>query len=144
MPNLFDYHKDKLLEVAQQYLKRSNNVDGRTAQSERIKTLVSLLSRDIQETPDDEWHIDLFELNRILGVFKITLGYPHFRFPCSPQLWVRYLQSVPDLRELTISEKFAEFCCSEDCLEALSQLRNLRKLKITYDPSLDSKLSSNI
>ena len=142
MTSQFDYHKEKLIEVAQQYLKRNDYVDGRTAELYRIETLVSSLSRDIQEPPNFECHVDLFELNRILGVFKVTLGYPRIPYTTSPQLWVRYLRSVPDLRELIISETLGESYFSEECLEALGQLRNLRKLTITYDlSSIDSRFS---
>ena len=142
MPSLFDYHKDKLLEASQQYLKRNDNVDGRTAELDRIEKLVSSLRRDIQETPDDEWHIDLFELNRILGIFKVTLGYQRIPYTTSPQVWLRYLRAVPDLRELTIPGMSEQASFSEEYLEALGQLRNLRKLTITYDlSSIDSRFS---
>ena len=144
MPSLFDYHKEKLLEVAQQYLKRRDNVDGQTTELDRIETLVSSLMQDIQETPGDEWHVDLFELNRILGVFKVTLGYSQIQFTNSTQLWVRYLRAVPDLRELTIPGTFTEDYFSEECLEALGRLRNLRKLTIMYDPSFHSFIEALI
>ena len=144
MPSLFEYHKERLLEVAQQYLKRKDNVDERTAELDRIKTLVSSLSRDIiQETPNFEWHIDLFELNRILGVFKVTLGYEWIPHTTSSNLWIRYLRAVPDLREMTIPRTFKEASFTEECLEVLSKLRNLRKLTITYDPAFNLKLSSH-
>jgi hypothetical protein len=129
MRNTFQFHKEKLLETAQLYLKGKSRWSGTDNELEQIRSLSGKLAEISNEPPNNEWLLDLFELNLILNVFKLTGEYT-----CNlPGLdrgpfFLRYLRVMPNLESLIIPQHFQSFDCKEDCLEAMSHLKNLRQL----------------
>ena len=132
MPTPFEYHKERLLKVAQKYLSGKQLWNGSSEELDEIKSLSSKLQEEIDDDNDNEWHIALFQLNSILRVFKITKDISFNRYFMSPfpELWTSYLQGSPDLHSVTLPSKRNVSFCGHECLKALVRLNRLRNLEI--------------
>jgi hypothetical protein len=133
----FLFEKMKLLEGANYNLTKgaSRYVPSTDEEKEQMRKHYEKLREIGDEPPNDEWLYHLLELNKILKIFKIPskLGCDLSELDYSPY-FLRYLKETPKLTSLSIPRLFQVFVQKEECLEAMSQMTNLRKL-ILYAPS---------